>query len=602
LWPLSITTVVFAVYATALHAPFVWDDELSIVRNETIRTLGPAVMTPPRNTPVAGRPIVNVTFAANHAAGGLDPVGYHLFNLAILVACALMLAGIVRRTLRAPALAWPDSEATMLGGVSAVLWALHPLVSETVNYTTQRTESLMALCLLTTLYAAIRALDSPWRASHWTIVSGIAFLTGVGTKETIAVAPVLVLLHDRVFQGTSWTASIRRRAPLIATFGVGLVLVGLLSANARDTVGFGGRVGSAEYLANQVPIVARYLRLTVWPHGLVLDYGLPHPVSFEEILPPLIILLVAFAAAIVTCIRWPLATFPLCAAALTLLPTSSVVPIASEAGAERRMFLPLAALAILFVIGTWHVVSRLRWARVVFFITAAGIGVSLAYGTLLRNAEYASPLTLWRTSVERMPHGRSRLAYATQLLESGDRTEAMRQLRLAVESYPPARFDLAAELASEGKLDDAERELRTFIGERPEAPNRVAADALLADVSGSRRLQDARDLLSQRRPSEAIARLQTLPVNGSKAELRLVLLAQGYLDTGDPETARRYALEAAALAPEDPVAHGLAGSAYARLGNLDAARQQFEEALRLNPGDQQARMNLEMIARTQLTR
>jgi len=204
--------------------------------------------------------------------------------------------------------------------------------------------------------------------------------------------------------------------------------------------------------------------------------------------------------------------------------------------------------------------------------------------------------------VERMPHGRSRLAYATQLLESGDRTEAMRQLRLAVESYPPARFDLAAELASEGKLDDAERELRTFIGERPEAPNRVAADALLADVSGSRRLQDARDLLSQRRPSEAIARLQTLPVNGSKAELRLVLLAQGYLDTGDPETARRYALEAAALAPEDPVAHGLAGSAYARLGNLDAARQQFEEALRLNPGDQQARMNLEMIARPQLTR
>lgn len=602
MWPLSIATTVFAIYATALHAPFIWDDELSIVRNETVRALGPAVMTPPRNTPVAGRPIVNLTLALNHAAGGLDPVGYHLFNLAILVACALVLAGIVRRTLRAPALAWPDREATMLGGVSALLWALHPLVSETIDYTTQRTESLMALCLLTTLYAAIRALDSPWRASHWTMVSGTAFLIGVGAKETIAVAPVLVLLHDCLFQETSWTASIRKRAPLLATFGVGLVLLGLLAANARETVGVGGRVGSAEYLANQVPIVARYLRLVAWPRDLVLDYGLPHPVAFQEILPPLVGLLVAFAGAIVICIRWPLATFPLAGAALTLLPTSSVVPIASEAGAERRMLLPLAALTVLFVISAWHVVCRLRWPRPVFFTAAAAIGVSLASGTILRNAEYASPLTLWRTSVERMPHGRSRLAYATQLLESGDRTEAMRQLRAAVESYPPARFDLAAELAAEGKLDDAERELRAFIGERPEAPNRAAADALLADVSGSRALQEARDLLSKRRPTEAIARLRSLQVNESKAELRLVLLAQGYLDTGDSETARRYAIEAARRAPRDPIAHGLAGSASARLGDFDAARQQFEEALRLNPGDQQARTNLEMLARAQRAR
>jgi hypothetical protein len=60
------------------------------------------VLSPPRATPVAGRPLVNLSFALNYALGGLDVRGYHLFNVGIHLLAALILFGIVRRTLGLP--------------------------------------------------------------------------------------------------------------------------------------------------------------------------------------------------------------------------------------------------------------------------------------------------------------------------------------------------------------------------------------------------------------------------------------------------------------------------------------------------------------------
>ena len=68
----------------------------------SIRQLTPlsGPLSPPRDTPVAGRPVVNLTFAVNYAIGGLDVTGYHVANLAIHLLAALALYGIVRRALR----------------------------------------------------------------------------------------------------------------------------------------------------------------------------------------------------------------------------------------------------------------------------------------------------------------------------------------------------------------------------------------------------------------------------------------------------------------------------------------------------------------------
>ena len=96
-----VAAVGLAAYWNGLKAPFIWDDDPAIVSNPTIRSVLPLSesMSPPLETPAAGRPLVNLSFAINYAAGNLDETGYHAWNLAVLVASALLLFGIVRLTL-----------------------------------------------------------------------------------------------------------------------------------------------------------------------------------------------------------------------------------------------------------------------------------------------------------------------------------------------------------------------------------------------------------------------------------------------------------------------------------------------------------------------
>ena len=101
-------------------------------------------------------------------------------------------------------------------------------------------------------------------------------------------------------------------------------------------------------------MIGRYLRLSVWPSALVLDYGLPRPLSLRDVLPDALVVVALLAATGVALARWPRIGFLAAAFFLTLAPTSSVIPITSEVGAERRMYLPFAALATLAAVaGRW---------------------------------------------------------------------------------------------------------------------------------------------------------------------------------------------------------------------------------------------------------
>ena len=101
-----------------------------------------------------------------------------------------------------------------------------------------------------------------------------------------------------------------------------------------------------------------------------------------------------------------------------------------------------------------------------------------------RNAEYATPLSLWGTVVDRRPHGRARTALATELIAAGDHAAALPQLREAVRDFPDARYALGTELVIGGKIDDGIAELRQFIQARPQHPNRIPARTLLAQALG----------------------------------------------------------------------------------------------------------------------
>ena len=101
----TVLLAAFAAYHNTFALPFVFDDNIVVVDNTTIRDLravATVLGTPHDGSGAAGRPMVNLSLALNYAWGGLDVRGYHIFNLLLHSASALLLFALVRRTLLQP--------------------------------------------------------------------------------------------------------------------------------------------------------------------------------------------------------------------------------------------------------------------------------------------------------------------------------------------------------------------------------------------------------------------------------------------------------------------------------------------------------------------
>jgi protein O-mannosyl-transferase len=88
---------VLIAYAPGLHTPFHYDDQSTVVENETIRDLSALrkVLSPPPNvTPTSARPLLNLSFAVDYAIGALNVAGYHATNIAIHIVVALLLFAV----------------------------------------------------------------------------------------------------------------------------------------------------------------------------------------------------------------------------------------------------------------------------------------------------------------------------------------------------------------------------------------------------------------------------------------------------------------------------------------------------------------------------
>lgn len=357
---------IFAAYHNGFSLPFIFDDVPGIVENPTIRNLGAMgrvlAASGPKGSAVLGRPIVNLSLALNYAVGGLDVRGYHVLNLAIHWLAGLTLFGIVRRTLAMSAppagieqrgpppaqfSAAVRSDATILALTIALLWTVHPLQTETVDATIQRTESLMGLFYLLTLYCFIRGAAneesvlggasalprSPgdhqktfrrgWspaffsRAvsgqSRWLGASIACFALGMASKEVMVSAPLIVFLYDRTFISGSFREAWRRRAGLYCALACTWALLALLVATSGGqrggTVGFGLGISVWHYFLTQCRAIVLYLRLSLWPHPLIADYGSAFVLNPAEVLPQILLLTLLAAGTLLLIWRHPKAGF-----------------------------------------------------------------------------------------------------------------------------------------------------------------------------------------------------------------------------------------------------------------------------------------------------
>jgi tetratricopeptide (TPR) repeat protein len=404
-----------AAYGNSLTKDFVLDDLAWISANEQIAR--PAdYMRSPIGT---GRPIIALSLLLNYYAGGLDVVGYHALNVTIHLLAALTLFGILRRTLLLPR--WPANyldRATDLAFAVALLWIVHPLQTQSVTYVIQRCESMMGLFFLLALYCAIRAWDSP-RAWLWQLGSILSGAAGACCKEIIVGAPLLVVLYDWIFVERSPRRLLRRRGVLylglaISSWGV-VAWLRALSSMSTDTAGFSySGITPLSYFLTQPGVILHYLRLSIWPVGQCLDYlGWPIASKSSDWLLPGLVVALLFAGTVWAICQRSWLGFVGAWFFIILGPTSSFMPIADVAF-EHRMYLPLASIAVLVVVGVDAVIRRLAGRGGVALLSlAAGSLITL---TIRRNEDYRTALAIYTDSVEKSPFAyRSRLNRAGRL-------------------------------------------------------------------------------------------------------------------------------------------------------------------------------------------
>ena len=429
-----------AAYANSFSVPFFFDDSDSITNNPTIRHLWPpwAMLAPPSaGQSVAHRPLVNASLALNYALGGLRVEGYHAFNLAIHILAAFALYGIVRRTLLQPALRVRyGGAAGPLAWLCALWWLVHPLLTESVTAVIERTESLMGLFYLATLYTAIRALGSA-NPGRWKAAAFVFCAAGMATKEVMVSAPLLVLLYDRTFAAGSFRAAWRERRGFYLSLALTWGLLGWLELGGSGitrggTAGFSGRVAWWQYLGTQFYAIVRYLRLSLWPHPLVFDYGTYLVASPAVLLSCGAVVIALLLATAVALRRRPVLGFAGAWFFAILAPTSSVVPIITQTMAERRMYLALPAVIVPVVLAVY------RWLR--GWLVPVGLAVAVAgiAGTVARNRDYRSARSIWENTVAHWPDGpRGHINLGSALItDPATRDEAMRQLDLAIRLQP----------------------------------------------------------------------------------------------------------------------------------------------------------------------
>ena len=648
----AIALAALAAYRSSFAGAFVLDDEPAILGNSTIRQLWHS-WRPPVDSAVGGRPVANFSLAVNHALSGTHAWSYHAVNLLIHLLAGLTLFGIVRRTVSGnPSLIVKKSVSPATGPTAfafgtALLWILHPLQTEAVTYVAQRVESLMGLFFLLTLYCFMRGADITTehtdatektdfggkRLLHqgehigtrrnllstlcggnaWFVLSVISCLLGMGTKEVMATAPVLVLLYDRTFVAGSFRrAWVKRRRIHLALMATWLPLAALVAGagwNRGGTAGFDVGVHAWAYWLTQFEAAARYLRLSLWPHPLVFDYKtfwIRHP---AEVVPQAVLVLALAGTTLWALRRRPAAGF-LGAWFFVILAPTSVVPGTIQMVVEHRMYLPLAAIAVAAVAAAHRWLGR--WSLAAILALAAGLGWISAN----RNEAYRSDRALWSDTIAKCPDSdRAHNNLGNALLKAGAAGEAIEHYQEALRLNPDAadtHYNLAGAWQRTGQLQEAIAEYgralqanprmadaHTALGTALEAAGRSdeAAShyeqALQVDPGYANAHNNLGLMLADAgRLPEAIAHYQqALRINASLPDvhnnLANALRAAGRI----PEAIEHYA-QALKLRPHFAAAHNNLGNAFRDSGRLPEAAAQYEQALQAQPGVPQVHNNL----------
>jgi protein O-mannosyl-transferase len=445
-----------AAYVPALRGGFIWDDDFHVTQNRNLDDLDGLrrIWLTTTATPQY-YPLTHTTFWIEHHLWGVNPLGYHVVNVLLHAASAVLLF-LVLSTLGVPGAC-----------LAAAVFALHPVHVESVAWVTERKNTLSGLFYLASAMVFLRSFLGSDGSGRWSRRAPAAaaglFVCGLLSKTVVATLPValaMALLWKRgriERRAASWLA-----AMLAVGAAAGLLTVWL----EKHQVGAQGREFSLS-LAERVLVAGRavafYLGKLLWPHPLAFVYprwNLDAGSAAQWLFPA------AAAAAFVGLwlARKRIGTAPVVALAffvVTLGPALgflNVYPMRFSFVADHFQYLASIGPIALFSAGAARLAEKLP-RRIPRRAWAVPLLAVLAVLTWRQGGAYKDLDTLWTRSIEASPDSfMAHYNLGKMLAERGRTDEAFAHYREALRANPEmaeAMVNLGNQLADRGKLHEA---------------------------------------------------------------------------------------------------------------------------------------------------
>jgi protein O-mannosyl-transferase len=528
--PLIAAAVAFLVYAPSLAGGFFYDDGQVVVTNASIRDLA-ALRDILLYEP--SRPLLNLTWALNYAAGGLEPWPYHLVNVLIHCGNAALLASLFFWMARRFEMSNPRATA-LLG---ACLYAANPMAAETVAYVASRSSALCALFAYGCLRVTAGVLSGGSRSRL--VASIVLFLLALATKEEAAALPFLLLLLDYFFVAEQKLSVLKQRMWIHAGFLAALPL-GLLARRVVTGSWLPAPAIPTElYLLTQWAAFPLYLLRAILPFDPAFyRYHLPAPWPPDAITMGFCLLTLALVVLLVRRRReWPEWAFAVACLAAGLLPSSSLVAL-QEMVVDHRAY--LGSFGIAFALGV--LLWRVGGARLGILVVVLFAARSVHYEWVL-----GDPVRAWEDAVRRAPTSPDALCALAESYAARQDPRAEALFKQAV-ALNPGHYRYWANLG-------------LYYGERGRPQE--AADNLRAAADRAPREASVRDYLGQvlvslGRDDEATAEFEAAIAAEPRVAQSYVNLALLSLRKGQPERARTLLNQAAPLASSSEEAEQIA--------------------------------------------
>ncbi|HYK89362.1 MAG TPA: tetratricopeptide repeat protein [Acidobacteriota bacterium] len=570
-----LAIAVLLVYSNSMRGVFVFDDIPRILESDVVRLPG-WTWERFRGLFLYARPLSDLTLRLNFQFSQFNTWSYHLFNIAVHLLSALVLMALARICFRL--VGTDQSHSRAMSFAVALLWALHPLQTQAVTYVYQRAESLGGLFLLLTVYCAASGLSSiqdETRRNRWFSGSVAACAIGHLCKQTLFTAPLAVLAFDYCFIGGSLWSILRRSWRLYLGLGLTWFIgAGLILATSMDeTVGYSmKRVTMLGYLLSQPGVILHYLRLSLWPDTLLLNYNWPAARSIQSILPPLLVIAGLLAAVLYALRRpekrWRAFGFLGAWFFITLAMSSSFFPI-KDLAFEHRMYLALASVVALFAVALNRLIKGDK-ARLVLVLALA---VALGVRTYLRNADYGSPYTIWGGVLAAVPDDpRATNELGNAYRDDGRFSDALAFYEKAIRidpDNPGPHLNAGFMQARLGNLEMAEWHYREALRKKPSYPD---AHLNLGNV-----------LVSQGRQEEALEHYDMALRQKPVFFEALMARANTLCTLNRFQEALEYYVRAMRSHPDRFEVYSDMGTAFFKMARYEEALRFYYEALRRQP-------------------